>query len=133
MAVSLMVFAAFISRLEDRGAAGLYSSLLSDYPSRIRRDGDRTAHVFMDWGGLLQFIYLTEGKVPAYDDGQLRVVACRFGEVKAVYLGADALKRGLKAMQDAGLEVTGIEQQSARGEPPAMVALKVVPPASFCW
>jgi hypothetical protein len=132
MAVSLMVFVTFISRLEDRGAAGLYSSLLSDYPSRIRRDGDRTAHVFMDWGGLLQFIYLTEGKVPAYDDSQLRIVACRFGEAKAVYLGADALKRGLKAMQDAGLEVTGIEQQSARGEPPAMVALKVVPPAAFC-
>jgi hypothetical protein len=128
----LTFFAAFIARLEDRGGSGLYSSLLSEYPSRMRRDGDRTAHVFMDWGGLLQFIYLTEGKVPAYDGSQLRVAACRFGEVKAVFLGADALKRGLQAMQDAGLAVTGIEQQSARGEPPVLVALKVVPTAAIC-
>ena len=133
IAVNLTFYGSFISRLESQGGVGLYSSMLSDYPVQIRHSGDQTAHIFMDWGGLLQFIYLTEGKVPAYDASQLQVVLCRYNEGKAIFLGADALKRALREMQSAGLVVTGIEQtNSGTSSDFQLVAVTVVPSTTYC-
>jgi hypothetical protein len=133
MAVNLMFFAMFISRLEGQGGAGPYSSIVSDYPVRARHDGDRTPRVFMDWGGLFQFIYLTEGKIPAYDGSQLQAVLCRYNDGKVVFLGADALRRGLQEMQNEALVVTGIEQSRGGAlHDFQFVALRVVPSATYC-
>ena len=133
VSVNLILFGAFISRLENRGGAGLYSSIVSDYPVRVRQNGGQTAHVFMDWGGLFQFIYLTEGKIPAYDASQLQAVVCRYKEANVVFLGADALKRALREMQNAGLVVTRMEQASAGALGDfQLVAVTVVPSATYC-
>jgi hypothetical protein len=131
--VNLTFFAAFISRLEAQGGAGLYSSVVSDYTARLRREGDRTPHVFMDWGGLLQFIYLTEGKITAYDGSQLHAVLCRYNGGNAVFLGADALKRGLQAMENDNLTVTDVEQSSTAAQNDfQFVVLKVIPTPAYC-
>ena len=133
VAINLMFFSSFVSRLERLGGAGLYSSIITDYPARLQREGDLTPHVFLDWGGLFQFIYLTEGKNPAYDASQLSAVLCRYHGGKVVLLGNNARTRGLQQMQDAGLAVTGIEQAIGRAQPDfQFVVLNVVPSPSYC-
>lgn len=133
LAVNLVLFNSFISRLERLGGAGLYSSGMTDYPVRLRSEGDLTPHVFLDWGGLFQFIYLTEGQILAYDATQLNAVLCRYHGGNVVVLGKDARVRGLQEMQDAGIAVTGIEQTGGRAPSDfQFVVLKVVPPPSYC-
>jgi hypothetical protein len=56
--------AALTARLAQHSADGLFSSIFSDYPAAALAAGDKTPHIFWQWGSLFQFIYGTEGKIP---------------------------------------------------------------------
>jgi hypothetical protein len=86
--------------LKNRGAVGLYSDVISNYPKMALSSGDRTAHVFIDWGAMLQFIYLTEGLIPTYDQNTpLATILCHHGSAKIVSLGEGAAERTANALQ----------------------------------
>jgi len=94
--------------LKNRGAIGLYSDVISNYPKMALSRGDRTAHVFLDWGAMFQFIYLTEGLIPTYDHTTpLTAILCRHGLVKIISLGDGAAERTANALQ--GREADSIE------------------------
>ena len=83
---------AALAKLLHDGGTGLYSDIISRYPQMALARHDKTAHVFWEWGGLWPFIYLTEGRVPAFDRSQLQQALRQYGKVKLVMLGSDAYK-----------------------------------------
>jgi hypothetical protein len=89
--------------LKNRPAIGYgreLSDVISNYPKLELSRGDRTAHVFLDWGAMFQFIYLTEGQIPAYDQSTpLSTILCRYGSVKLVSLRDGAAERAANALQ----------------------------------
>jgi hypothetical protein len=82
---------AMTTQLNERSGSGLFSSILSDYPKLAEANNDRTPHIFWKWGSLFQFIYLTDGKIPAYSGGGLNTAMCRFGAAKIVLTGAETV------------------------------------------
>ncbi len=97
-AISLMVFASNVTltdamtlRLGHESAKGLFSSILSDYPKVAEAENDRTPHIFWQWGSLFQFIYLTDGKIPAHSSGGLQPALCQYGKAKIVLTGDEAM------------------------------------------
>jgi hypothetical protein len=89
--------------LKDRPAIGYHlelSDVISNYPKVELSRGDRTAHVFLDWGAMFQFIYLTEGQIPTYDQyTPLSSILCRYGSAKLVSLGDGSAERTANALQ----------------------------------
>jgi hypothetical protein len=98
--------------LKNRPAIGRnmeLSDVISNYPKLELSRGDRTAHVFLDWGAMFQFIYLTEGQIPAYDDSSpLSAILCRHGTAKIVSLGDGAAERAANALQGREADSTEI-------------------------
>jgi hypothetical protein len=87
---NVLATGATIAKLSHDGGSGLYSDVISRYPQTALARHDATPHVFWDWGGMFQFVYLTEGTIPASDASQLTPLLCQYGAVKIVTLGADA-------------------------------------------
>jgi hypothetical protein len=88
--------------LKNRPAIGHnmeLSEVISNYPKVELLGSDRTAHVFLDWGAMFQFIYLTEGQIPTYDHTPLNAILCRHGLAKIVTLGDGAAERATNALQ----------------------------------
>jgi hypothetical protein len=91
-----------LRQLRTVEGAAFYSDPVVAYPLAALASGDTTPHVFMDWGGLMQFTYLTGGRIPAYgrDEitgyGRVSLVEplCHLGIRKLVFLGPGAAARG---------------------------------------
>lgn len=91
-----------LRQLRTVEGAAFYSDPVVAYPLAALASGDSTPHVFMDWGGLMQFTYLTNGLIPAYgrDEitgyGRVSLVEqlCHLGIRKLVFLGPSAAARG---------------------------------------
>jgi len=82
---------AMTTQLGIQSGVGLFSSILSDYPKIAEANNDHTPHIFWQWGSLFQFIYLTDGKIPAYSSGGLKTALCQFGSAKVVLTGAETV------------------------------------------
>ncbi len=66
IANSVAVWSVF-RELHDLGGRSDYSHVVTDYAIQEAKSKDTANHVFMDWGGMLQFVYLTEGRIPTQD------------------------------------------------------------------
>lgn len=96
-------------RLAEEGGQHLYSRIISDYPRSVRENGDTTPHLFAEWGGLMPFIYLTEARVPAYQETPGPGFFCRYPSSRVVFLGEDGVDRGRLALRIPNLHIDGIE------------------------
>ena len=117
LVVNVVGSQAIVSHLKADGGAAFYSPIVNQYPLEEVKRGDKTPHIFMEWGGLLQFIYLTEGKIPAYDGNwftswghiKLAMALCQYSEAKLVFIGPGATARGLSDVNADGLQKTSVE------------------------
>jgi hypothetical protein len=91
LAFNATLTSAMTQRLGEYSAQGLFSSILSDYPKVAEAENDRTPHIFWQWGSLFQFIYLTDGKIPAHSSGGLQPALCQYGKAKIVLTGDEAM------------------------------------------
>jgi hypothetical protein len=112
------------SKLQTDGGEGLYSSLISQLPLLVEDDKPVVPYIFWSWGELFPFIYETGGSVPAYDPGQLKFAACRYGKANLVLLGNDALRED----NDPDFMVPGVEGVSDRllHDPESHFTIKIV-------
>jgi len=59
--------------------------------------------VFMSWGGLLPSIWLSSGKLPAYQAADLPALLCQQRPLKLIFLGNDADASGAAFLAELGL------------------------------
>lgn len=110
---NLIATQAVVRQLRDTGGAYYYSHVVTDYAEQEAKSTDSTPHVFMDWGGMLQFIYLTEGRIPTYDVYRitswghvpLRQALCQFPVTKLVFVGDNATARGTEYMKSQSMPI----------------------------
>jgi hypothetical protein len=113
MGCNLNMTLATFKELRDVGGAKFYSHVVTDYPLEEAKGKDVTPHVFVDWGGMLQFIYLTEGRIPTYDVRQLTSgdqiplpkALCKLGDAKLIFIGDGAATRAKTYLQSQQIPV----------------------------
>jgi 4-amino-4-deoxy-L-arabinose transferase and related glycosyltransferases of PMT family len=106
-AANVATWLALHRRLAEEGGQHLYSRIISDYPRSVRASGDATPHLFAEWGGLMPFIYLTEGRVPAYQETPGPLYFCRFPHSRVVFLGDEGVDRGRRVLAIPNLQIEG--------------------------
>jgi hypothetical protein len=130
-----------LQQLRTVEGVGLYADLVSDYPLLELQAGDRTPHIFMDWGGLMQFTYLTDGQIPAYGIDEftgygrksLAQAICRFSETKIVFIGgADTQGRGQGVIDRAGLLTIKATELHDAKKTVSFAIFEVSAPAKLC-
>lgn len=81
---------AMTQRLATYGGTAFYSDIISDAPREAALRGDTSPYVFASWGGMMPFIYLTDGRIPVFDADHLQEALCTYGSANVVLLGGDA-------------------------------------------
>lgn len=131
---------AVLLELHDLGGRSYYSHIVTDYAVEEANSKDMSDHVFMDWGGMLQFIYLTEGRIPTHDVrvlttwGQvpLRKALCGLGEVKLVFIGDGADIRAPQYVQSEQLPVHSVRSLRDERQDFEYVIVQTQPTADVC-
>ncbi len=116
---------AMTGRLGRESGDGLFSSILSDYPRTALAHNDRTPHIFWQWGSMMQFIYLTEGRIPAYSISGMRTALCGYGRANLVLTGAESLSHPDVHFAELGAKVVAVDslRDAHSGFPYAIVHL----------
>jgi len=97
-------YAGLNQRLRAGDAAGYYSPIVNGYPLLAKTEFRQYTHVFMDWGGVLTFIYLTNGQIPTYEKDDLKAVICAGNPVKLVFTDRNGLTEAQKTLAQLRLE-----------------------------
>ena len=128
-AINVFYLETFSWRIYNGESARLYSHEVNAYPSAERKRGGAYTHVFMNWGEILPFVYLTKGKMPVYDDQQLPALLCESKPLKLLFTKDNAVELA-KATLDR-LKLTGtIELLSPPANPYQFVVATVEAPTT---
>jgi hypothetical protein len=104
-AMNVFFLESFSWRISHGESARLYSPEVNAYPLATRKAGGDYTHVFMTWGTILPFVYLTKGKMDAFEADQLPALLCRNKPLKLAFTeerAAEEAKATLDRLKLAG-------------------------------
>jgi hypothetical protein len=98
-----------LRRLAKQGGIWMFSDVVSEYPRMAAGRHDRTMHLFADWGTDIPFIFLTNGKIPAYETDDLPHALCANRTIRLVTTGDAADTRRAELLKGVPAHVDGVE------------------------
>ena len=126
-ALNVGAAAQMLGRLSSQGATGFYSDVITQYAEAAASSRAGAPYVFGDWGMMMPFVYLTSGRVPAFDGWQLPQAFCKYGSANVILLGADAIGPSAR-VPGARVRATVLTRDPRSGFPIEVVSVVPIGP-----